>query len=46
MTEEKPNPFSKTYEQHIAEILQKQKEVQEADNEEPLEENEDDKESE
>ena len=46
MTEEKQNPFNKTYEQHIAEILQNQKEVQEADNEEPLEENEDDKESE
>ena len=43
MTEDKKEqPLS--YESAIAEILQKQKEVQEADNEEPLEENEDDKE--
>ena len=34
MTEEKQNPFNKTYEQHIAEILKKQKQNNETATEE------------
>tara|TARA_B100000963_G_C22476366_1_gene602563 strand:- start:649 stop:789 length:141 start_codon:yes stop_codon:yes gene_type:complete len=46
MTEEKENPFNKTYEQHIAEILKKQKQIDEVDEKDTSEENNDDKESE